>query len=127
MIADNLPEAGLSIEDCVMQVMANLAVAYADELDSYQVPFIEDPAIEGNNLAGKYCYNDFAQIVYKLNEHLSHLADEEPATVSGSKYLETTSHREALRAEPRHQLSQKSTVRIVCSAQATVRLPHAGS
>lgn len=76
MIADNLPEAGLSIEDCVMQVMANLAVAYADELDSYQVPFIEDPAIEGNNLAGKYCYNDFAQFVYKLNEHLSHLADE---------------------------------------------------
>lgn len=76
MIADNLPEAGLSIEDCVMQVMANLAVAYADELDSYQVPFIEDPAIEGNNLAGKYCYNDFAQFVDKLNEHLSHLADE---------------------------------------------------
>ena len=63
MIADNLPEAGLSIEDCVMQVMANLAVAYADELDSYQVPFIEDPAIEGNNLAGKYYYNDFAQFV----------------------------------------------------------------
>lgn len=76
MIADNLPEAGLSIEDCVMQVMANLAVAYADELDSYKVPFIEDPAIEGNNLAGKYCYNDFAQFVDKLNEHLSLLADE---------------------------------------------------
>ena len=76
IIADNLPEAGLSIEDCVMQVMANLAVAYADELDSYQVPFIEDPAIEGNSLAGKDCYNDFAQFVDKLNEHLSHLADE---------------------------------------------------
>lgn len=76
MIADNLPVAGLSIKDRVMQVMANLAVAYADELDSYKVPFIEDPAIEGNNLAGKYCHNNFTQFMDKLNEHLSLLADE---------------------------------------------------
>lgn len=76
MIADNLPEAGLSIEERIMQVMANLAVAYSDELDSYQVPFIEDPAIAGNNLAGKYRYDDFSQFVDKLNEHLSLLADE---------------------------------------------------
>lgn len=76
MIADNLPEIGLPIEDCVMQAMANLAVAYSDELDSHQVPFIEDPAIAGNNLAGKYRYDDFSQFVDKLNEHLSLLADE---------------------------------------------------
>ena len=76
MIADNLPEAGLSIEERIMQVMANLAVAYSDKLDSYQVPFIEDPAIAGNNLAGKYRYDDFSQFVDKLNEHLSLLADE---------------------------------------------------
>lgn len=76
MIADNLPDAGLLIEDRVMQMMANLAVAYTDDLDSHQVPFIEDPAVAGNDLAGKYCYSDFAQFVDKLNEHLSLLAGE---------------------------------------------------
>ena len=75
MIADNLPEAGLNIEERVMQTMANLATAYVDELESHGVPFIEDPAISGNNLAAKYQHSDFSQFVEKLNQHLTLLAE----------------------------------------------------
>lgn len=75
MIADNLPETGLSIEECVMQVMANLSDAYSEDIEVHQVPEIKDPAFDGNNLASKYCYEDFAQFVSKLNEHLTLLAE----------------------------------------------------
>lgn len=75
MIADNLPEAGLNIEERVMQTMANLATAYVDELESHDVPFIEDPAISDNNLAAKYQHSDFSQFVEKLNQHLTLLAE----------------------------------------------------
>lgn len=75
MIADNLPEPDLTIEECVMQTMANLSTAYADEIDSLRVPFIEDPALSGNNLAAKYQHNDFVQFVNKLEEHLVLLAE----------------------------------------------------
>lgn len=75
MIADNLPEPDLTIEERVMQTMANLSTAYADELDSFRVPFIEDPALSGNNLAAKYRHNDFVQFVNKLDEHLVLLAE----------------------------------------------------
>lgn len=76
MIADNLPDAGLLIEERVMQTMANLASAYSEELDSQQVPFIEDPVLPENNLASSYSLDDFVQFVSKLNEHLDLLADE---------------------------------------------------
>ena len=89
-----------------MQVMANLAVAYADELDSYKVPFIEDPAIEETTLPESTAITISAQFVDKLNEASRFLRMKEPATASGSKYLETTFLRESLRTEPRHQISQ---------------------
>ena len=76
MIADNLPDTGLPIEERVMQTMANLASAYSEELDSRRVPFIEDPALPENNLASSYSLDDFEQFVSKLNEHLDLLADE---------------------------------------------------
>ena len=76
MIADNLPDTGLPIEERVMQTMANLASAYSEELDSLRVPFIEDPALPENNLASSYSLDDFVQFVSKLNEHLDLLADE---------------------------------------------------
>ena len=75
MIADNLPETGLTIEERVMQTMANLATAYVDELDSGRVPFIEDPAISSNDLTAKYQHSDFGQFVDKLNQHLTLLAE----------------------------------------------------
>ena len=76
MIADNLPESDLSIEEQIMQVMANLSEAYSEELESYRVPVIEDPVLDGNDLAAEYCYDDFSQFVNNLNEHLALLADE---------------------------------------------------
>lgn len=76
MIADNLPDTGLPIEERVMQTMANLASAYSEELDSRRVPFIEDPALPENNLASSYSLDDFEQFVSKLNEHLDLLAVE---------------------------------------------------
>lgn len=76
MIADNLPETGLTIEERVMQTMANIATAYVDELDSGRAPSIEDPAISGNNLAAKYQHSDFTQFVDKLNQHLTLLAED---------------------------------------------------
>lgn len=75
MIADNLPDIGLTLEERIMQTMANLSTAYADDLDSLRVPFIEDPALSGSNLAAKYQYFDFTQFVDKLNEHLTLLAE----------------------------------------------------
>lgn len=70
MIADNLPDTGLSIEERVIQTMTNLASAYNESLDSQQVPFIEDPVLPENNLADNYSHDDFVQFVSKLNEHL---------------------------------------------------------
>ncbi len=75
MIADNLPDIGLTLEERIMQTMANLSTAYADDLDSLRIPFIEDPALSGGNLAAKYQHFDFAQFVDKLNEHLTLLAE----------------------------------------------------
>lgn len=75
MIADNFPESGLTVEERIMQTMANLATAYADDLDSLRVPFIEDPALSENDLAAKYQHNDFVQFVKKLDQHLELLAE----------------------------------------------------
>lgn len=66
MIADNLPDTGLPIEERVMQTMANLASAYSEELDSRRVPFIEDPALPENNLASSYSLDDFEQFGFEV-------------------------------------------------------------
>lgn len=75
MIADNLPDLGLPIEEQIMQTMANLATAYAEEIEACSTPFIDDPALSGNDLAAKYQYSDFLHFTKKLDEHLSLLAD----------------------------------------------------
>ena len=87
MIADNLPETGLSIEERIIRTMANLSVAYSGDLESKRVPFIEDPAIEGNNLASKYRYEDFAEFAKKLNEHIVLLADADNSNSTWKKIL----------------------------------------
>lgn len=75
MIADNLLEPNLTIEERVMQTMANLSEAYSEDLKSGTIPFIEDPAFCENNLAEKYKLNDFVEFTNKLAEHLDLLAE----------------------------------------------------
>lgn len=87
IIADNLPDSGLPIEDRIMQTMANISAAYTEEIDSLQVPFVEDPSLEGNNLAVKYRYWDFKQFISKINEHLALLAEEGTGNSTWKKVL----------------------------------------
>lgn len=75
MIADNLPEPHLTIEERVMQTMANLSEAYSEDLSSGNTPFIEDPAFCENNLAEKYKHNDFLEFSNRLIEQLDLLAE----------------------------------------------------
>lgn len=73
--ADNLPDEGLPIEDRLIQSMQNLAYAFDDDIADGQIPYVEDPAVEGNNLAANYELGDFAAFVDKLKEHLDLLAE----------------------------------------------------
>lgn len=76
MIADNLPELGLSIEERVMQTMVNLSSAYSADLELQKVPYIEDPVLVDNDLAASYSLSDFKEFTSKLEEHLELLAEE---------------------------------------------------
>lgn len=75
MIADNLPDAGLPIQEAVMHVMSNLAVAYENDLELGVVPFVEDPSIKGASLTPKYSYSDFAAFKELLDKHIGILAE----------------------------------------------------
>lgn len=87
MIADNLPELGLSIEERVIQTMANLSSAYSAELELQKVPYIEDPVLVGNDLAASYSLSDFKEFASKLEEHLELLAEEGTGNSTWKKIL----------------------------------------
>lgn len=87
MIADNLPERGLLIEEIIVQTMANLSTAYDAELGSDEAPFIEDPVLAGNNLAASYSLADFRQFVDRLKEHLDLLTEEGDGNSTWKKIL----------------------------------------
>ena len=87
MIADNLPELGLSIEERVMQTMANLSSAYSADLELQKVPCIEDPVLVGNDLAASYSLSDFKEFTSKLEEHLELLAEEGTGNSTWKKIL----------------------------------------
>ena len=87
MIADNLRESELTIEESVMQTMANLAEAYTECTEACCVPFIADPVLPNNNLAAKYKVENFSGFISKLNEHLTLLANEGTSNSTWKKIL----------------------------------------
>lgn len=87
MIADNLPELGLPIEERVMQAMANLSSAYSADLELKKIPYIEDPVLTGNDLAASYSFSDFKEFISKLEEHLELLAEEGTGNSTWKKVL----------------------------------------
>lgn len=87
MIADNLPELGLSIEERVMQTMANLSSVYSADLESHNVPYVEDPVLAGSDLAASYSLSDFEEFTSKLGEHLELLAEEGTGNSTWKKIL----------------------------------------
>lgn len=73
IIADNIGDSSQSTEDLLIETMQNIVCAYKDEYADYNtMPFLADPSdkIENNDLLDGYGAADFAQFVYKLEEHL---------------------------------------------------------
>jgi hypothetical protein len=71
MIADNLSDADLNIENYLVVAMQNMVEHYKkDYSDQGLIPYIDDPSINGNDLLLSYTIDDFKAFVEKLSEHL---------------------------------------------------------
>lgn len=77
LIADNLPDDYGCMEDYVVTTMDNLIVAVDDILETHSAPYVEDPAIDGSNMAEDYNCSDFLSFAEKLREHLETLAEKD--------------------------------------------------
>lgn len=79
MIADNFPEETGPYDDLVAGVLRSIHDCYSEDLSSGCVPFIDDPAIPGNNLAASYSIEDFREFDNELTSAIE-LLDESGST-----------------------------------------------
>jgi len=79
IIADNIGDSTLKIEDLLIETMQNIISAYQEDyIDLEKNPIVDDPSekIAGNDLLSGYSVNDFKEFVQKIVEHVELLNTE---------------------------------------------------
>ena len=92
IVADNLGDSSLSMEDFFIETMQNIISAYNDDYVSQGInPIIDDPSdkIISNDLLSDYSVNDFSEFIEKLEEHENLLNIEGPTNNTWRKILGT--------------------------------------
>ncbi len=79
MVADNFPEETGPYGDLVASVFRSMHDRYSDDLASGVVPFVNDPALPGNDLAVGYSIEDFREFDGELVSAIA-LLDESGST-----------------------------------------------
>ena len=79
MVADNFPEETGPYGDLVASVFRSMHDRYSDDLASGVVPFVDDPALPGNDLAAGYSIEDFREFDGELVSAIA-LLDESGST-----------------------------------------------
>lgn len=70
IIADNLPDSASEYGDLVIEVMENIIDTLGREVESGQVPVVEDPVLAQNNLSDGYTNEDYQGFVEAIEHAL---------------------------------------------------------
>lgn len=87
IVANNLGNCDLSIEDYLITCFENIVDAYSDDIINKRVPYLQDPCIENNNLLRNFSFNDFHEFIKKIQEHLTLLGEKGTANAIWQEIL----------------------------------------
>lgn len=88
MIADNIADSSLNIENMLIGTMQNMTVAYKEEYVAQGlVPVVDDPTIKDNNLLIGYAPCDFKAFIEKIEDHIKLLNEEGTSNETWKKIL----------------------------------------
>lgn len=78
IIADNIGDSSLLMEDLFIGTMQNIVNNYSDLINNDNLPFIEDPSdnITGNNLLAGYSLSDLKLFIERIENHLKKLNED---------------------------------------------------
>lgn len=87
IVADSLPEEHDTTERDLLVAMQTIVDEYGDIVDDGRVPVVDDPTVQGNDLAEGYTNDDFKSFVDKLRAHLDLLESEGTSNATWRKIL----------------------------------------
>lgn len=76
IIADNLGDSSETTENLIIATMQNINDSYQKYIEDEEIPLVNDPTVEGNDLLAGYNFSDFKLFIDKIKEHIDLIENE---------------------------------------------------